>query len=100
VRYTQVCPYSPAQSDKLLKRIDSPKTPLILLPFAVKVFLTTMTCMLEFPQWQIPFEQKVTLCTLYGPYLLLCKLITHSCSRIIANFMHSRLHDGGYVYAS
>ncbi|EPE31283.1 hypothetical protein GLAREA_12586 [Glarea lozoyensis ATCC 20868] len=50
---------------------DSPKVPLVLLPFSVKVFLTTLTCMLEFPGWNIPNQQKITLCTLYGPYLLL-----------------------------
>ncbi|KAG9238967.1 transmembrane protein 6/97 [Amylocarpus encephaloides] len=48
---------------------NSPKVPLILLPFAVKVFLTTLTCMLEFPNFPIPLEKKISLTTLYGPYL-------------------------------
>lgn len=52
---------------------DSPKVPLVLLPFAVVIFVTTLTCMTEYAFWDVPLQQKVDLTTLYGPYLALCK---------------------------
>lgn len=50
---------------------NSPKVPLVLLPFAVMVFLTTLTCMVEYAFWDVPRQQKIDMTTLYGPYLAL-----------------------------
>ncbi|KAG9245143.1 hypothetical protein BJ878DRAFT_502922 [Calycina marina] len=50
---------------------DSPKVPLVLLPFATLVFGTTATCIYEFSQWDVPLQNKIDLSTLYGPYLAL-----------------------------
>ncbi|TVY44765.1 putative membrane protein [Lachnellula subtilissima] len=48
---------------------NSPKFPLVLLPYSTVVFLTTVTCMFEFAFWPVPSNEKVELCKLYGPYL-------------------------------
>lgn len=53
--------------------LDSPRIPLILLPYALETFLTTLVCMHEYAYWPIPRYQKVDLTKLYGPYILLCK---------------------------
>ncbi|KAI1004029.1 hypothetical protein K3495_g4181 [Podosphaera aphanis] len=50
---------------------DSPRVPLVLLPFAVVVFLTTLTCMVEYSFWEVSLQQKWQLTSLYGPYLML-----------------------------
>ncbi|KAF7857933.1 hypothetical protein EAF04_009290 [Stromatinia cepivora] len=50
---------------------DSPQTPLILLPYALEVFLSTLVCIHEYLYWPIPLSQKIDLTTLYGPYILL-----------------------------
>lgn len=47
--------------------------PLVLLPFGLMVFLTTLTCMVEYAFWDVPVAQKIDMTTLYGPYLALCK---------------------------
>ncbi|KAL2061517.1 hypothetical protein VTL71DRAFT_6894 [Oculimacula yallundae] len=52
-------------------RQASPKLPIVLLPFATLVFITTATCIFEYSFWEIPFEHKIHLTTLYGPYLAL-----------------------------
>ncbi len=52
---------------------DSPKIPLVLFPFALQVFLSTLVCMVEYAFWPVPLQQKIDLTTLYGPYLALCK---------------------------
>lgn len=52
---------------------DSPKIPLVLLPFAVVIFITTGACMYEFASWDVPLKEKISLSTLYGPYLAICK---------------------------
>ncbi|EKD15420.1 integral membrane protein [Drepanopeziza brunnea f. sp. 'multigermtubi' MB_m1] len=48
---------------------DSPKVPLVLLPYSMLIFATTATCMFEYSFWDIPLQQKIDLTTLYGPYL-------------------------------
>ena len=52
---------------------DHPKTPLVLLPYACLIFISTAACMVEMLCWDVPGQQKVDLSTLYGPYLALCK---------------------------
>ncbi|KUJ10495.1 uncharacterized protein LY89DRAFT_675319 [Mollisia scopiformis] len=52
-------------------RRNDPKIPVILLPFATVIFLTTLTCVVEMWNWDISVEQKIELSKLYGPYLLL-----------------------------
>ncbi|TGO44522.1 hypothetical protein BCON_0504g00050 [Botryotinia convoluta] len=51
--------------------INSPRIPLILLPYALETFLTTLVCMHEYVYWPIPRYQKVDLTKLYGPYIML-----------------------------
>jgi hypothetical protein len=55
-----------------LTLIDSPKIPLVLLPYAVLIFITTGACMYEISFWDVPLQQKLDLSTLYGPYLAIC----------------------------
>ncbi|PSS25507.1 hypothetical protein M430DRAFT_47954 [Amorphotheca resinae ATCC 22711] len=50
---------------------NSPKVPLVLLPFSCLIFITTLTCMIEYSFWSVPLQQKLDLSTLYGPYLAL-----------------------------
>lgn len=50
---------------------DNPKLPLVLLPYAIETFLTTLVCIVEYLTWDITGAQKVGLSTLYGPYLVL-----------------------------
>ncbi|ATZ57999.1 hypothetical protein BCIN_15g04950 [Botrytis cinerea B05.10] len=50
---------------------DSPRIPLILLPYALETFLTTLVCMHEYVYWPIPRYQKIDLTKLYGPYIML-----------------------------
>lgn len=50
---------------------DSPKLPLVLLPFSCVIFITTGTCMVEYFFWDAPLQDKLDLSTLYGPYLAL-----------------------------
>ncbi|CZT06234.1 uncharacterized protein RAG0_12032 [Rhynchosporium agropyri] len=52
-------------------RRSSPRLPVVLLPYALLVFVTTATCMYEYSFWEIPFQHKIDLTTLYGPYLAL-----------------------------
>ncbi|KAH8590529.1 transmembrane protein 6/97 [Bisporella sp. PMI_857] len=59
------------QADPGIVRIDSPKVPLVLFPYAFLVFLTTAVCMYEYSQWAVPLQQKLDLTTLYGPFLAL-----------------------------
>ncbi|TQS32513.1 hypothetical protein Golomagni_07167 [Golovinomyces magnicellulatus] len=54
---------------------DSPNVPLIIFPFALVVFITTLTCMVEFLNWDISWYEKFNLTTLYGPYLILSTLM-------------------------
>lgn len=56
-----------------MRNPDSPKVPLVLLPFSCLIFITTLTCMIEYSFWSVPLQQKLDLSTLYGPYLALCK---------------------------
>ncbi|CCU75973.1 integral membrane protein [Blumeria hordei DH14] len=51
---------------------NSSKVPLVLLPYALVVFLTTLTCVVEYSFWDTPLQQKICLTALYGPYLALC----------------------------
>jgi hypothetical protein len=37
------------------------------------VFLTTLTCIVEYAFWDVPRAQKIDMTTLYGPYLVLCE---------------------------
>lgn len=53
--------------------LASPKLPIVLLPYAALIFITTATCMFEYSFWDIPLQHKIDLTTLYGPYLALCK---------------------------
>ncbi|KAG4024951.1 hypothetical protein MFRU_077g00180 [Monilinia fructicola] len=50
---------------------DSPQTPLLLLPYSLETFLTTLICMHEYLYWPLSARQKIDLTTLYGPYILL-----------------------------
>ncbi|CZR62660.1 related to integral membrane protein [Phialocephala subalpina] len=50
---------------------NDPKVPVVLLPFATLVFLTTLTCVVDMWSWSVPLEQKIELSKLYGPYLVL-----------------------------
>jgi len=50
---------------------NSPMVPLVLLPFACLIFITTATCMYEYAHWDAPLSTKVDLTTLYGPYAAL-----------------------------
>ncbi|KAG4436266.1 hypothetical protein IFR05_008248 [Cadophora sp. M221] len=52
-------------------RRASPKIPIVLLPYAAIIFITTATCMFEYSFWDIPLQHKIDLTTLYGPYLAL-----------------------------
>jgi len=52
---------------------DSPRVPVVLLPFATLVFVTTATCIFEYMHWDVPLKNKIDLTTLYGPYLALSK---------------------------
>ena len=47
--------------------------PLVLLPFACLVFITTATCMYEMVHWDVPLKQRLNLMALYGPYTALRK---------------------------
>jgi hypothetical protein len=47
--------------------------PLVLLPFACLIFITTATCIFDYAHWDMPLDQKLNLTTLYGPYAALCK---------------------------
>lgn len=51
---------------------DSPKVPLLLLPYAMLIFATTATCMFDMSSWNVPLEHKINLATLYAPYLAIC----------------------------
>ncbi|KAH8804903.1 integral membrane protein-like protein [Xylogone sp. PMI_703] len=50
---------------------DSPKTPILLLIYAVQTFVTTATCIADYVTWDLTFDEKMNLTTLYGPYLAL-----------------------------
>ncbi|KAH8659330.1 transmembrane protein 6/97 [Tricladium varicosporioides] len=50
---------------------DSPKVPLVLLPWAILVSLTTLVCIVEIWSWPSPTTEKVELMKLYVPYLIL-----------------------------
>ncbi|PMD13757.1 hypothetical protein NA56DRAFT_415282 [Hyaloscypha hepaticicola] len=50
---------------------DSKMVPLVLLPFACLVFISTATCMYEMVHWDVPLKQRLTLIMLYGPYTAL-----------------------------
>ncbi|KAG0649502.1 Sigma intracellular receptor 2 [Hyphodiscus hymeniophilus] len=54
----------------------SPKIPLVLLPYAVLIFVTTGACMYEICYWEVPLVQKFSLSTLYGPYLAISAFMT------------------------
>ncbi|KAK2626366.1 hypothetical protein QTJ16_004628 [Diplocarpon rosae] len=66
---------------------DSPKTPVVLLPYAMLILVTTATCMVEYFFWDIPFEQKISLTTLYGPYLALSAFMFADMSIRLNNFV-------------
>jgi len=55
--------------------IDSPKVPIVLLPFATLICVTSITCIFDFWQWPVPMEEKIELTKLYGPYVALCEYI-------------------------
>lgn len=57
------------------RSIGCPKLPIVLLPYAALIFVTTATCMFEYSFWEIPLQHKIDLTTLYGPYLALCKFL-------------------------
>lgn len=51
---------------------NSSKIPLVLLPYALLTFLTTLTCMVEYSFWpQLNTREKLHLTSLYAPYLFL-----------------------------
>lgn len=52
---------------------DSPKLPLVLLPFACLIFITTGTCVVDVCFWDATLKDKLNLGLLYGPYLALCR---------------------------
>ncbi|CAD6499216.1 BgTH12-04868 [Blumeria graminis f. sp. triticale] len=54
---------------------NSSKVPLVLLPYALVVFLTTLTCIVEYSFWDTLLYQKICLTALYGPYLALSALM-------------------------
>jgi len=54
---------------------DSPKTPVILLIYAVETFVTTSVCIAEYVAWPLTVDEKINLTTLYGPYLALSLLM-------------------------
>jgi hypothetical protein len=54
-----------------LLRTDSKMVPLVLLPFACLVFISTATCMYEMVHWDVPLKQRLNLMALYGPYTAL-----------------------------
>lgn len=58
---------------------DDPKVPIHLLMYACQTGITTMTCIAEYLSWEsFTNEQKLSLSSLYVPYLALCKLIAQS----------------------
>ncbi|KAF4629943.1 hypothetical protein G7Y89_g8207 [Cudoniella acicularis] len=50
---------------------NSPKIPLVLLPYAVLVSITTLTCIVEIWSWPTPTSEKIELMKLYSPYFIL-----------------------------
>ena len=56
--------------------IDSPRVPVVLLPFACLYFISTAVCIVEYVNWDVPLQQKIDLTTLYGPYLAIGELAT------------------------
>jgi hypothetical protein len=50
--------------------------PLVLLPFAVLVFLTTTTCIFDMAHWDAPLQERLTLMGLYAPYSALRKFFS------------------------
>jgi hypothetical protein len=57
----------------LTSGIDNKRVPLVLLPFATMVVVTTLTCVVEALSWDVTREVKTGLMTLYLPYLGLCE---------------------------
>ncbi len=55
---------------------DSKMVPLVLLPFACLVFISTATCMYEMIHWDVPLKQRLNLMMLYGPYTALRKYLS------------------------
>ncbi|KAN0104188.1 Transmembrane protein 6/97 [Hyaloscypha variabilis] len=47
---------------------DSKLVPLVLLPLALLVFLTTTTCIFDIAHWDAPLQERLTLMGLYAPY--------------------------------
>jgi hypothetical protein len=92
----QMFQYSKILTEPLINDlVDSPKVPLVLLPYAVLIFVTTGACMYEFSFWEVPLEQKLSLSTLYGPYLGICMITTRRFSSICLDTIltHSKLRS-------
>jgi len=54
-------------------KLDSKLVPLVLLPLALLVFLTTTTCIFDIAHWDAPLQERLTLMGLYAPYSALRK---------------------------
>jgi hypothetical protein len=54
--------------------------------------------MYEFAFWDVPLDQKISLSTLYGPYLAICKTSTPILvpGYLYADSLVSCLHGWGY----
>ncbi|KAE9363298.1 hypothetical protein N431DRAFT_564838 [Stipitochalara longipes BDJ] len=52
-------------------RRDSKLVPLVLLPFACLVFISTATCIFDIAHWNAPLQERQTLMALYAPYAVL-----------------------------
>jgi hypothetical protein len=53
---------------------NDPKVPIHLLCYAVQTAVTTATCIADYLSWtSVTSAEKVTLGSLYVPYLALCK---------------------------
>ncbi|CAL3969893.1 unnamed protein product [Diplocarpon coronariae] len=72
---------------------NSPKVPVVLLPYAMLILATTATCMVEYAFWDIPLEQKISLSTLYGPYLALSAFMFADMSIRLSNFIDKATKD-------
>jgi hypothetical protein len=58
------------------RETGSKMVPLVLLPFACLVFISTATCMYDMVHWDVPLKQRLVLMMLYGPYTALRKYLT------------------------
>lgn len=80
--------------------LDSPKLPIVLLPFATLICITTITCMFDYMHWPVPIEQKIELTKLYGPYVALCMSLSHPSRWYASANTASCIHGYWYVHST